>query len=223
MAKGKGENYNRKKIIINLTIILFVCLSIIIEVNIVYWGFKHKPQKADVIIVLGCSVWGQEPSPALKERIDKAFELYQKGYAEKIIASGGRGYDEEISEAAMIKKMLVKRGIPKKNIIEENDSTNTVENLKFSQQIMQKQKFDTAIIVTNYFHMYRASMITHDLNITASFGKAPMPQSPAYIITSNIREVLSIVKYFTLQIFRLKGLLYIEVIQLRNMLLLIVK
>jgi uncharacterized SAM-binding protein YcdF (DUF218 family) len=214
MAKGKGENYNRKKIVINLTIILFVCLSIIIEVNIVYWGFKHKPQKADVIVVLGCAVWGQEPSPALKERIDKASELYQKGYAERIIASGGRGYGEELSEAATIKKMLVKRGIPKKNIIEENNSTNTVENLKFSKQIMKKQNFDTAIIVTNYFHMYRASMITHDLSMTASFAKAPMPKSPAYIITSNIREVLSLVKYFTLQIFRLKGFLYIGLIHM---------
>ena len=209
MAKNKGTNDNRKRIVINLAIVFFVCLAIIIEVNIFYWGFKHTPQKADAIIVLGCSVWGEEPSPTLKERIAKAYELYQQGYAKKIIASGGKGFGEEISEPAARKRRRGKRGVPQNNIIEETNSTNTVENLKFSKQIMKKEKFDNAIIVTNYFHMYRASMIAHDLKITASFSKAPMPKSLIYTITSNIREILSLLKYFTLQLFsELKGLSY---------------
>lgn len=188
----------KKQLLLAMVIILFICFVTIIEINIFYKGFNSHPQKAEVIIVLGCSVWRDVPSPALYERIYKTFELYRDGYAKKIIATGAKGEGENITEASAIRKQLIKLGVREEDIIEENKSTNTVENLKFAKKIMQKKGFKSSIIITNYFHIYRCSMISDDIKIKSSFAKANMPDSIPYLIFSNIKEVLSVIKYYIL-------------------------
>ena len=201
MRRRAKENFERKKFFLNLSLVLVVCLIIIIEINIFYKGFTAIPEKSDVIIVLGCSVWGDTPSPTLQQRINKAYKLYKEGYADKIIASGSKGYGENIYEAEAIKEQLVSLGVPEDHIIEEKKSTNTRENVEFSLEIMKKYKWDSALIVTNYFHIYRSSMIAKDMKIKASFGRAYMPNSIITMIFSNTREVASVIKYFVFQFF----------------------
>lgn len=181
-----------------MVIILSICLITIIEINIFHKGFNTKPQKADVIIILGCAVWKDVPSPALYERIYKAYELYKEGYAKKIIATGAQGEGENITEAKAIKKQLIRLGINASDIIEEDKSSNTVENIKFSKRIMQKNGLKKCIIVTNYFHIYRSSMISLDSKLDATFAKAKMPDSIPYLFSSNIKELLSVIKYYFL-------------------------
>lgn len=196
---GFFNKKKRKEIIIIMTAALLICFGIIIESNIFYKGFNSFPKKSDTIIVLGCAVWGSNPSPALYERIYTAAELYKAGYAKKIIASGGKGPDENISEAEAIRKQLIRLGVKEEDIAVEKASTNTYENLLFSKKIMQKDGYKTCIIVTNYFHIYRSKMITKDLKIQASFARAKMPDSVSYMVFSNLREILSLIKFFILQ------------------------
>lgn len=204
---GPRKKINKKKLLIELLVVILLCLVLIIEINMFYRGLNPHAEKADVIIILGCSVWGDDPSPTLEQRIYRAFELYQKKYAKKIIATGSKGYGENISEAEAAKRRLVQLGVPEKDILEETKSTNTVENMNFAKEIMQKNHFNNAIVVTNYYHIYRSSLISHDLGIKACFAKAPMPRSIANRIFSNIREVLSVIKYFCLSSYsNLKGI-----------------
>lgn len=191
---------NQKELIAAMLVILFICLTAVIEINIFYKGFNSHPQKSDVIIVLGCAVWNDVPSPALYERIYKAFELYRDGYAQKIIATGAQGEGENLTEAAAIKKQLIRLGVKARDIIEEDKSTDTIENLRYAKRIMQKNNFRKSIVVTNYFHIYRSSMISSDLKIDATFAKARMPDSIPYLISSNIKEILSVIKYYFLSI-----------------------
>lgn len=206
MSRRSRISFDKKRLAINLAVVLIACMTVIIEINIFYRGFTSSPQKSDVIIVLGCSVWGDEPSPTLNQRINEALELYREGYGKKIIASGAKGYGENMHEATAIKKRLVELGVPESEILEEKNSTSTFENLTFSQDLMKKQGYKDAVIVTNYYHIYRSWMIAKDLKMKASFGKADMPESKINLVLSNIREVLSLLKYFTLQVFsKLKG------------------
>lgn len=181
---------------ISMLIVLLVCFGTVMEVNIFYKGFHSEPKKADTVIVLGCAVWGSVQSPALYERTYKAFELYRDGYARKIIASGGRGHGENITEAEAIKKQLIRLGVKKGDIIKEEFSTNTRENLLFSKKIMKKEKLESCIVVTNYYHIYRASLIAKDLKMNASFARAKMPNSIPFMLSSNLKEPLSLLKYF---------------------------
>jgi len=201
MRKSKIFSNGKKELAIVMIVVLLVCLITVIEINIFYKGFNSQPQKADVIIVLGCAVWRDVPSPALYERIYKAYELYRDGFANKIIASGAIGDGESVTEAAAIKKQLIRLGVSPKDIIEENKSTDTIENLTYSKKIMQNNGYKKSIIVTNYFHIYRSSMIASDLKMKTTFGKARMPSSAPYLVSSNLKEILALMKYFSSNIF----------------------
>ena len=107
----------------------------------------------------------------LKGRADKAIEFgkMQKENSGKeiiYIPSGGKGNDEVISEAEAIRNYLLEQGISKDNIIIENKSTSTKENMKFSKEKINNIKKDSKIIfsTTNY-HVFRSGVIANNEGI----------------------------------------------------------
>ncbi|MDO7904948.1 YdcF family protein [Paenibacillus sp. JX-17] len=126
---------------------------------------KVPPQPVDVGIVLGASMWGDQPSPGLRERLDKAIELYQDGQFKLLIVTGGLdkpGY--RLTEAEGMQRYLVDHGIPASSIWLENEATSTYENLLYSQRIMRKYHLKTADIITHDFHGMRALEIARFLD-----------------------------------------------------------
>ena len=122
----------------------------------------------DFIIILGSKI--QEDgnlTPLLKGRVDKAMDFANKQYEmakKKIIyiPSGGKGTDEVISEAEAIKNYLIKKGIKKDQIITENKSTNTIENMKYSKKIIEEiNKNGTIAFVTTNYHVFRSGVIAN--------------------------------------------------------------
>jgi uncharacterized SAM-binding protein YcdF (DUF218 family) len=190
------------KIFSALILIGFV-FFIALESQIIF-GYKYdmkRLKRHDVMIVLGCQFVNNTPSDLLYERLKKAEELYKKGYAKFIIVSGGKGLDENTSEAEGMKGVLNRDGIPKRYIIIEDKSHNTKENLENSKKIMQKHGFKDAIIVTNKFHVYRAMKLCSNLKINAVGIAAPMVKG-RYDVTLFFycKESLSLVKYYFLAI-----------------------
>lgn len=155
---------------IGILIVIFVTVVITLEYQIISFALYEKPKKSDVIIVLGCAVYGNTPSPFFKERLDEALRLYKEGYGKYIIVSGGKGPGENISEAEAGKEYLLKNGIPEKIILTDNKSLSTYENLLFSKEIMDKNSLKTAIIISNKFHLKRASVIAKRIGIDASYS-----------------------------------------------------
>ena len=101
--------------------------------------------------------------PLLKGRVDKAIsfrkEQLEKGGKDLVfIPSGGKGKDEVISEGDAIAKYLLKQGIEKENIIVENKSKNTYENIKNSYKLINDKKAKVGFSTTNY-HVLRAGLI----------------------------------------------------------------
>ncbi len=185
------------KLIKKTILILFICFTVIviaIYASILYTGSTAKPQKSDALIVLGAQIWHRTPKMALLYRLEKALELYKSGYAPYIIVSGGQGKDEETSEADVMKQWLVEKGVDASKIFEEAKSTSTYENLKFSKEIMSKNNFKSAIIVSNDFHIFRALRLSDRLGIKAS--GAPSKSYMKYYY--QLREIPSVVKSFIL-------------------------
>ena len=122
----------------------------------------------DFIIILGSQINKDGTlKPLLKGRTDKAIEFANAQYKnsnKKIIyiPSGGQGEDETISEAEAIKRYLIQNGIDKKQIIIEDKSTSTYENLKNSKTIINKIKREGSIVfsTTNY-HVFRSGIIAN--------------------------------------------------------------
>ncbi|AFK86443.1 hypothetical protein V518_1638 [Thermoanaerobacterium aotearoense SCUT27] len=150
--------------------IFLIILNIIVEIQVIAFAYNIKPLKSDAIIVLGCAVYGENPSPFYKERLNEAIKLYKEGFGKYIIVSGGKGSGEDISEAEAGKKYLLKNGIPDNIVLKDDESYSTLQNLKNSKKIMDEKSLKTAIIVSNSFHLKRASMIAKEAGINASYS-----------------------------------------------------
>lgn len=184
------------KRLLALGFILITSIYLLLLSLVVAFGYFSKPAKSDCIIVLGCMVYGQDPSPFLKERLNEAIRLYNSGYAGYIIVSGGQGKGENISEAEAMKIYLIEKGIKKEKIIKENISKNTYENLNNSKQIMDKMHFKTAIIVSNKFHLFRAKTVAEKLKINSTYSGVFVKRYIYHEAYGFLREPLGLVKYY---------------------------
>ena len=84
---------------------------------------------ADAAIVLGAAAQNGQVSPVYRERLNHAVLLYRQNYVNKIIVTGGRAEGSEISDAQAAKKYVIGQGIPKEDVLTENKSAVTRENL----------------------------------------------------------------------------------------------
>ncbi|MFT8638845.1 YdcF family protein [Bifidobacterium sp.] len=138
------------------------------------WLYRVLPKRRryDYIIIHGAGLQGTQPTPLLRGRIDKAVRLWnrQEGFG-KLIASGGQGADEAISEAeAMSRYMRDKYKIRETDIILEDRSTTTLENLRYSQSIMNERSGGSryrCALVTSDYHVFRAAEYAHRLHLKA--------------------------------------------------------
>ena len=154
-----------------------------------------KKQYYDFIIIHGAGLLnGERVTPLLKRRIDKAVQAFHqsKNPHIRLIASGGQGSDEKISEAQAIYNYLVENtDVPKEAILLEEKSTTTYENLLFSkeigEQLVENPRF---LFVTNDYHVFRTSMYARQIGMqgdglgcsTASY----------YIPSAFIREYVAV-------------------------------
>ena len=88
---------------------------------------------------MGCKIINKRPSLTLKGRLDAAYEYLYEHKDTVAIVSGGQGWDEETSEASVMKKYLVDKGIEEHRILMEEKAVNTDENIKFSGDIIFKE------------------------------------------------------------------------------------
>ena len=121
------------------------------------------PGKLDYVVVLGTGLIGDKVTPLLASRIEKGIAIYQKHPGSKLIMSGGQGPDELMAEGQAMANYAFEQGIPVEDIVIENQSTNTEENLKFSYALMKPgSRF---ALVTNYYHVFRALLLARKLKI----------------------------------------------------------
>lgn len=122
-------------------------------INLVNWHTK----KLDYIVVLGAGLMGKQVTPLLASRINRGIEIYKKNPGSKIIMSGGQGPGEDIPEGEAMARYALDEGIPKEDIIIENKSRTTNENIAFSRKLMTEDS--RFCIVTNSYHVYRALIL----------------------------------------------------------------
>ena len=158
---------------------------------------KHIPSfDKDAIIILGCKIKKDGTlTNLLKSRVDRAMD-FAKMQKEKInkdiifVPSGGKGNDEIISEAQAMKNYLLEKGINEDNILIEDQSKNTYENIKFSNNLI-KEKIPNAKIAfsTTNYHVFRAGNIANDqgLNYEGIGAKTKM----YFWINAFIREFIA--------------------------------
>lgn len=162
------------------------------------FGLTARPRKSDCIIILGCQVRGTTLSQFLKKRLDKGIELYNGGFAEYILVSGGQGPGEDITEAEAMKRYLLSKGIDENRIIIEDKSRNTMENLRYSKEVMSKKQLETAIVVSNKYHLKRASVMARKVGLKASYSGVFLSRYILDEVYGFFREIPGIIRLYIL-------------------------
>ena len=113
-------------------------------------------------------------------RIVEAAKIYQQALRQghyTIVLSGGATSKNHATEAQLYQTALIQLGIPKKQMLLENNSKNTFENAKFVKPLLQQHHIKTALLVTSGLHMRRALQYFHyfKINITPAPADFPYP------------------------------------------------
>ena len=94
-------------------ILLILFLVIYIGKNVFdICAFSAEDQKcrADVSVILGAAAYNGEVSPVYRERINHGITLYEEGYVDRLIVTGGTADQAEESDASAAKKYLLSQG-----------------------------------------------------------------------------------------------------------------
>lgn len=187
---------------------IFIFLAIFTDLNkvlVVPLVRNETPQPADVIIILGGGIvtdlkilpWG------VQERVQRGVELYKQGFADKVIVTGGLVKNFGYSESEIMAPYAQLLGIAGDDLFEENRAESTYDNAIYSQEIMKKQGWQTALLATSDFHTKRACRVFEKLNFNITCvaaykhaGFTGYAYRNLLDLRSIIREYLATVYYF---------------------------
>jgi uncharacterized SAM-binding protein YcdF (DUF218 family) len=148
---------------------------------------------ADYVIILGCQVVGEYASLPLLSRGYTAIRYLRKNPETKVIATGGKGPGENISEAEALRRLLLENKIDKERIFLEDKSKSTLENFILSNELYNLLE-KNIVIVTSDYHMFRSLLMAKKLkytNISGLPSKSQLSVLPAYLL----REYVTIMYY----------------------------
>ena len=165
----------KKRILCVLCEAAFLFMIYLAATALSIWRYASVDEKqpADIAIVLGAGTAGGEISPVFRERIHHVIWLYQNGYVDALIFTGGIGDGNERSDAWAAGQYAIEQGVPEADILLEEKSTITQENIANAKKIMDEKGYRTAIIVSDPLHMKRAMLMARDYGIEAYSSPTP--------------------------------------------------
>lgn len=163
-----------------------------------------------VFVVFGAIVRADgTPSGALVRRVEGAARLACDSAAYLLIVSGGV-HLAAVSEAAVMKSLLLAKGIPAEKIIEDPNSADTLDSVVHCARLIRALGSDPEVIVcSDRYHMPRCWWLFRLLGIEARMGE--MPSARAAIGMKNLlywsaREIpATIIDTFLLIGMRIRG------------------
>ena len=166
--------------------------------GLIYYWEVNVPESTefDSIIVLGAQVLPTgEPSVQLRWRLDKAIECYQKNPCYMVVC-GGQGLNEPEPEGDVMRRELLKDGLPPEHVISDPVSADTKQNIRNAWEILQKLGCKKPLIVTSDYHLPRAMAIARDNGLEPLGAGSPCKPGLNFWLKNHLREALAWVKYW---------------------------
>ena len=122
----------------------------------------------DAILLLGLELGeGDFPTDELQRRVKAAAKAYHAGMSRRIVACGGTTPGHAVSEADVMADLLAKEGVPELAIAKENQSQDTMENMRFAAVKLGTAKGKSVLVVTSDYHLRRAVMTARRVGFRA--------------------------------------------------------
>lgn len=188
-----------RNILAGFLLVCFIC-AFIISAIMMWFGYFNTPPKGvqGTVVVLGCEIHGAKPSQVLKTRLDAAADYLKKHLDTPVVVAGGVGDDETYSEAYVMRKYLIEKGIDATRIYCEDRSRDTEENIVFTAEIIRANNLpETIFIATDGFHEFRGYLHGRENGLKAyalpvrAFTLATFSMQPEYWV----REILGVLHF----------------------------
>ncbi len=201
----KSSFIAQNKAIKGIAAALFLSLSLYLFT----WSGEHllivadSPEKADVIVVLGYPADADgSPNPLMRRRVDKGIELFQQGYAPRILFSGA-AVQNKFVEAEVMAAYARDLGLPTEAVLLDKQAKNTYENAWYSWSIMSNHGWNKALVVTTPYHTQRVASCFSEYPVEIHLIPASLP--PDYSWFYKLYRVMY--EYAAITYYALKGLL----------------
>ncbi|MBF0273910.1 MAG: YdcF family protein, partial [Nitrospinae bacterium] len=179
----KGLSRTRKKVAVTFATLLFI-YGFIFYTPVVWklaepLKIVESPVKSDAIVVFGGGV-GESGKSGINYayRVTKAVKLYKAGYSQKIIFSVGDV--SEIKETDLMKVLAINLGVKPEDILIEDRSGSTFENVAFTNAILKEEGYKTILLVTSLYHGLRALKTFNSNFPETNVFITPVENSPFY-------------------------------------------
>ena len=160
-------------------VVILVCIGLAYFCFVEYFIIKNARTDDDVgrdyLIVLGAAVYQDQPSLTLVRRLEGTLDYLNEHPDPVAIVSGGMGRGETITEAQAMHDWLIAHGVSEERVIMEPKATSTLENLKFSFDIIRARGDEPqghVAIVSSAYHLYRAKLMAKSLGVMDAKGVA---------------------------------------------------
>jgi uncharacterized SAM-binding protein YcdF (DUF218 family) len=173
--------------ILKIVFLLVVLIVGFTAVRIYTFGGTSIEVNADAAVVLGAAVWSNQVSPVFRERINHSIDLYRRGKVRKIIFTGGQGNKNEPTESAAARDYAIQNGVPTNDILIEQLSHTTYENIVYAKQLADSHGLKRVLIVSDPMHMKRAMTMAKDAGLDAY--PSPTPTTRYQGVKSQVGEL----------------------------------
>lgn len=182
---------------------------LLFQTPLVWWlaeplRLSETPVAADAVVVFAGGVGESgQAGGGYQERVKHAVDLYQAGYASRVVFSSG--YVFAFREAEVMKALAVSLGVPAQDVILETEAANTRENVTFVTRIVREHGWSRVLLVSSPYHMRRAVLTWREAAPAVTVVPTPVPQSQFYAhgtgasldqIRGILHEYLAILAYW---------------------------
>jgi len=159
------------------------------------WSLSKN--KKNIGIVLGAAVWsGNNPSPSLSSRVDKAIELYNNNYIGNILLTGSNA-PGELSEAEVAFIYAKELGLDTTKIFLEQETTSSSEQIQFiMRKLVPDKDIKDIIIISDSYHLPRVLEISRFYNINIKVAASKLQLDFKSKLYNKIRESLALVVFW---------------------------
>lgn len=139
---------------------------------------------APIAMVFGAGLWDGEPSPYLAHRLDTAAELYERGKVSALLVTGDNSRDSYDEPNAM-RRYLTDRGVPARHVVADYAGFDTWDSCSRAKRVFG---VDKALLVSQDFHIRRATVLCGAAGIDAHAVPVPEPRDATWLAAS-LREL----------------------------------
>lgn len=164
---------------LGIAVVSMIAVTFVVVQLLLLRGAHTDPEAehAQYLLVLGAGIRQDQPSNALRSRLEAARGCALRNPSCTIVVCGGQGGDEDYPEAFVMKNWLTEHGIPAERILMEDRSTSTIENIAYAKEILDRIAPDgyTTAVVSNGFHLFRARHLMEQAGLDPVAVSAPSP------------------------------------------------